>query len=130
MGEIHAQVWKGSKFTIGLVESGVAGTLIFHFSGPFTARDMYNSLTPDALHNLFESASSDEAKVHIFDLTEVPYVDSTGLGMMVTHFVRCQAKGVRLVLAGAGPRVEQLFKLSHVEHLMPMVATVEEAKRG
>jgi anti-anti-sigma factor len=28
--------------------------------------------------------------VNIFDLTDVPYMDSCGLGLLVRHFVRCQ----------------------------------------
>ena len=43
--------------------------------------------------------------VYVFDLTEVPYMDSTGLGMVVRHYVRCQDKGVRFIAAGVSPRV-------------------------
>lgn len=51
-----------------------------------------------------------------------------GLGMIVSQHVRCQAKGLRMVAAGASPRVQQLFKLTKVDTFIPMVATVEDAE--
>lgn len=125
MGTVHGQVWRGSNFTIGQMAGGAPGTVIYRFSGPFTARDMFNSLTPTALRDLFEAPAQTE--LHIFDLSEVPYMDSTGLGVVVSHFARCKGKGVRLVLAGVGPRVLQLFQLTKTDGLIPMAATVEEA---
>jgi hypothetical protein len=54
MSTIHAQIWKGSTFTIERSQDPAAYCLIFRFSGPFTARDMYSSLTPAALRNIFD----------------------------------------------------------------------------
>jgi hypothetical protein len=50
-----AQVWKSSKFTIERNQGSTPGTVIFRLSGPFTARDMYGTLSPDALRNAFEA---------------------------------------------------------------------------
>ena len=104
------------------------GAVVFHLSGPFTARDMFSTLSPDALRNLFESQSDEALTVFIFDLTDVPYMDSMGLGMIVNQHVRCQAKGLRMVVAGVNPRVQQLFKLTKVDTFILMVATVEKAE--
>ena len=100
--------------------------MIFRFSGPFTARDMYNSLSPADLRNLLEPWANEHVEVHVFDLTDVPYMDSMGLGFIVTHFVRCKSRGMKLVLAGVSPRVLQLMQLTKTDTLIPMVATVEE----
>ena len=126
---IQAQIWKGSTFNIERKEGKNSGTVIFHLSGPFTARDMFGSLTPLALRNLFEFESMPAEQlpaVNIFDLTDVPYMDSAGIGMLVSHYVRCQAKGVRMIAAGVTPRVQQLFKITKVDSVIPMAATVEE----
>jgi anti-anti-sigma factor len=90
---------------------------------------MFGSLTPLALRNLFEFESMPAEQlpaVNIFDLTDVPYMDSAGIGMLVSHYVRCQAKGVRMIAAGVTPRVQQLFKITKVDSVIPMAATVEE----
>jgi anti-anti-sigma factor len=110
-----------SKFTIERSQGKTAGTVIFRLSGPFTARDMHASLSPDALRSTFESQEESEPHAlpvhshHILDLTEVPYMDSAGLGLIVSHYVRCQSTGVRLVVAGVNPRVLQLFEMTKVD---------------
>jgi anti-sigma B factor antagonist len=125
-----AQIWKSSKFVIERSKGKTPGTVIFRLSGPFTARDMYGSLSPAALRNTFESVGDGELHtLHILDLTAVPYVDSAGLGLLVSHYVRCQAREVRLVAAGVSSRVVELLEMTKVDKLFPRVATVEEADR-
>lgn len=128
MSARDAQVWKSSTFTIERRQEG--DSLVFRFSGPFTARDMYGTLTPAAMKGIFEADPVDHqppARLNIFDLTEVPYMDSCGLGLLVFHLVRCQNKGVRLVAAGVTPRVRDLLRMTKIDRLFPMTATVEEA---
>jgi anti-anti-sigma factor len=125
-----AQVWKSTKFAIERHQGKAPGTVIFRLTGPFTARDMYGALSPDVLRGTFEAEDDGAPQaLHIIDLTEVPYVDSSGLGLMVSHYVRCQHRGVRLVVAGASARVVQLFELTHVDSFFPRVDTVDEADR-
>src|SRR3979411_2175740 len=125
-----AQVWKSSKFTIERNQGRTPGTVIFRLSGAFTARDMHGALSPDALRNTFEAEKGDEPQtLHILDLTDVPYMDSAGLGLIVSHYVRCQDRGVRLVVAGVRHRVVQLWEMTKVDVFFPRIATVEEADR-
>jgi ABC-type transporter Mla MlaB component len=85
-----AQIWKSSQFAIERSQGKTPGTVIFRLSGPFTARDMYGSLSPNALRNTFELVGDGELHtLHILDLTDVPYIDSAGLGLIVSHYVRC-----------------------------------------
>jgi len=65
--------------------------------------------------------------VDILDLTDVPYMGSAGLGRIVRHYVHCRGKGVRVIAAGASPRVLELFKMTKSEVVIPLTATVEEA---
>jgi anti-anti-sigma factor len=125
-----AQVWKSSKFTIERCEGKTPGTVIFRLAGPFTARDMYGSLSPSALRNTFESEDGAKHVLHILDLTEVPYIDSAGLGLIISHYVRCQGRGVRLVVAGASSRVVQLLQMTHVDKFFPRFETVETADQS
>jgi anti-anti-sigma factor len=124
-----AQVWKSSKFTIDRNQGKTPGTVIFRLSGPFTARDMHSSLSPIELRNTFESEEGTPHVLHIMDLSDVPYIDSAGLGLIVSHYVRCQGRDVRLVLAGVNPRVVQLLEMTRVDGFLPRIGTVEEADR-
>ena len=124
-----AQVWKSSKFTIERNQGKTPGTVIFRLSGPFTARDMHGALSPNDLRNTFESEEGAPHALHILDLADVPYIDSAGLGLIVSHYVRCQGRGVRLVVAGVSPRVVQLLEMTKVDEFFPRVGSVEEADR-
>ncbi len=120
MPTFETQIWKSARLTIERGQSE-SHAMVFRFSGPFTTRDMYNSLSPDAFRNIFESAPGVEPPLaHTFDLTEVPYMDSTALGMLATHFVRCQKNGIRLSIAGANARVQELFRLTGMEKVLPI----------
>jgi anti-anti-sigma factor len=126
----QAQIWKGTPFSIERKEGKSSGTVIFCLCGPFTARDMYGSLTPVGLRNMLDFQSTpNEAPpvVNILDLTDVPYMDSAGLGIVVGHYVSCHRKGIRLIAAGVSPRVRELFKMTRVDTTIPIATTVEEA---
>jgi anti-anti-sigma factor len=122
MATAETQIWKSARLTIERGDSEEQGT-VFRFSGPFTGRDMYNSLSPDAFRSIFESAPGNEQPpTHVFDLREVPYMDSTALGMLASHYVRCQGKGIRLSIVGVNPRVQELFRLTGMVSVLPIAS--------
>ena len=126
MSTIQPQIWKSSAFALERKEGNAPGTLIFRFCGPFTARDMYGWLTPLDLQNMldFQSTPSKQPPVvNIVDLTDVPYMDSAGLGIIE----RCQGKGIRMIAANVNPRVLELFRMTKVDTIIPMATTVDEA---
>jgi len=109
-----------APLTIERKQGSASGTVIFQLNGPLTLRNMFD----------FQSMlrSGDLPAVTIFDLTNVPYMDSTGMGMIVNHYVRCQGKGAKLIVAGVSSRVFELFKLTKVDTVIPITATLEEAE--
>jgi anti-anti-sigma factor len=75
----------------------------------------------------FQSTPGEQPPLlNIIDLTRVPYMDSSGLGMIVTHYVHCQGKGIKLILTGVSPRVLELFKMTRVDTTLPVAPTLEE----
>jgi anti-anti-sigma factor len=122
MATAETQIWKSARLTIERGDSEEHGT-VFRFYGPFTGRDMYNSLSPDAFRSIFESApGKEQPPTHVFDLREVPYMDSTGLGMLASHYVRCQSKGIQLSIVGVNPRVQELFRLTGMVSVLPIAS--------
>jgi anti-anti-sigma factor len=120
MQTTEPQIWTSARLTIEREKNETRG-LVFRFSGPLTTRDMYSSLSPDAFRNIFEPAPGDEPPPeHTFDLKGVPYMDSTGLGMLASHHARCQTRGIRLSITGVGPRVQELFRLTGLEKVLPI----------
>ena len=95
MTEGQAQSWKAKPFAIERRDGKTVGTVIFKLRGPFTQRDMFASLAPVVVDNLLNFQSEPSEKLptlNILDLTEVPYMDSAGLGRIVRHYVHCRGK--------------------------------------
>ncbi|MFZ0744592.1 MAG: STAS domain-containing protein [Terracidiphilus sp.] len=106
--------------TIDRTAGKAADTLIYHLSGPLTLRNMFD----------FQSQlrSGTPARLTILDLTQVPYMDSAGMGLVMNQYVHCKTNGLKLVVAGANRRVMDLFEVTKVSTILPLAATVEEAE--
>jgi anti-sigma B factor antagonist len=69
-----------------------------------------------------------QTPVTILDLSGVPHMDSAGLGVILKYYVTAQKRGHKLILAGLNDRVLELFRLTRVDSLIPIAATVEQAE--
>jgi len=95
------------------------GVLIFKLSGPLTLANMFT------FQNDLKSA---DAKVIILDLSEVPYMDSAGLGVVLNFHVSGARKGQRLLLAGTNPRVHSLFEMTKVDKVLTLAPDLPAAE--
>jgi anti-anti-sigma factor len=130
MSITRTELWKNSTFTIERIEGQAPRTIIYRIAGPFNARDMYGSSKQVAVGNIFEVkpvAGVETPALHIFDITAVPQMDSSALGMIVSHYISCRNKGIRMITVGPNPNVIQLFKFTKVDSLIPSAGTVEQA---
>jgi anti-anti-sigma regulatory factor len=50
------------------------------------------------------------------------------MGLVMNTYVRCQTKGAKLIVAGANSRVMDLFKVTKVDTVLPLVGTLEDAE--
>ncbi len=86
---------------------------------------------PILLSNFFQFQSmvrSDESHSLILDLTQVPYVDSAGIGALVGAYVSRQKDGRNLALAGVCDRVRGSLQVTRVEPFFKFYDTVEAAQ--
>ena len=76
----------------------------------------------------FERALHDErAERLILDFSDVPFIDSVGLGSLVTAYVSHQKHGRCLVLTGVKPRVRKVMEVTRVGDFFMTFATTWEA---
>ncbi len=133
MGTFAWQTWNSSPFNIERKPGKSPSTVILRFSGPFTVRDAYTNLPPMKLNKILEletAPGEEPPKLNILDLTDCPYIDSSGLGIIATHYVRCQKQGLRTIAAGLSPKVREVFKITNMDKVIPIAATVEEAENN
>jgi anti-sigma B factor antagonist len=95
--------------------------IILRLAGPFTISTLFD----------FQNAvRTGAAAATIIDLSGVPYMDSAALGSLLGFHVSCQRSGRRYAVAGASPRLETLFQVTHVDKILSRFPTVEEAEKN
>ena len=87
-----------------------ADETILHFSGRLT------SSTASLLQSTVQSAIP-ESKTIILDLSDVSYMDSSGLGALVKIWVSAKRDGWELKVLSLSQRVKQLLHLTGVDKL-------------
>jgi len=77
----------------------------------------------------FQNAIRREEKSQtvIVDLSQVPYIDSSGLGSLVSAYVSRQKAGRNVALTGVNPRVYKLFEVTRTDSLFLIFPTVDDA---
>ena len=63
------------------------------------------------INKLIEEGNKD----FIFDFSECTFIDSTGLGALVSIYKKCAEKGGSIKLKALNPEVEKLFKLTRLD---------------
>jgi len=88
---------------------------------------------PLTINNLFDFQSrvrTDTSKFLVIDFTNVPYIDSAGIGALVGAYVTHQKDGSTLMLIGVTQRIHDSLKVAHVEqffHFYDSLDAVEQA---
>jgi anti-sigma B factor antagonist len=77
----------------------------------------------------FQNAIRREEKADtvILDLTAVPYIDSSGLGSLVSAYISLQKVGRRVALTGVNERVLKLLEITRTDALFLIFDTVDHA---
>ena len=79
-----------------------------------------------AFKNGMRKTTQRTAKRVILDLSAVEFVDSSGLGAIVAS-MKALGSGRKLILAGLTPTVEKVFRLTRMDSVFPIHATLKEA---
>jgi len=81
------------------------GTHALRLLGPLTISTLYE----------FQAIVRTSAGSMMLDFTQVPYIDSAGVGALVGAYVRHNKDGHTLTLAGVNERVRNILKGTRVE---------------
>lgn len=79
----------------------------------------------DTLRLAFKAASDHPTVV--LDFTELAYMNSSGIGLLVTTLVRAQRVGVRLVACGLDDYYREIFSLTRLDEPIPVFDDADEA---
>jgi len=62
----------------------------------------------------------------VLDFSEIKFIDSAGLGTILALLKRV-GKGGEILITGASETVSSMFKLTRMDRVFPMYASVDEA---
>jgi anti-sigma B factor antagonist len=94
------------------------GTTVLRIHGPLLLGNFFPLQT---------MVRSDNSPMLILDVTDMPYIDSAGIGCLVGAHVSRENSGRKLVLVGANERLQTSLKVTKCDQLFTMAPTVEEA---
>jgi anti-sigma B factor antagonist len=81
----------------------------------------------NALMDAYTQASSGGAGRIILDFTNLQYMNSSGIGLLVTLLIRVNRQKQRLMACGLSEHYRQIFELTRLNEAISICATEAEA---
>lgn len=101
------------------VPTSTPGQRILRLKGPILISNFFAFQT---------AVRGDNSQKLILDLSQVPYIDSAGIGALVGAYVSRQNTKRSLALAGVTERVRNALQVTRVEQFFQFYDTVEAAQ--
>ncbi len=84
------------------------------------------SMLDDAVHDQLEAGQS----ALVFDCTNLSYISSAGLRVLLVAARECQSRGGKSVFCGLSKMVTEVFAISGFDKILTVLASRDEALRS
>ncbi|MCC6542335.1 MAG: STAS domain-containing protein [Flavobacteriales bacterium] len=95
---------------------------VFHLKGR-----LMDQQQADRLMSTLDDELGGDHKTVILDMTELQYMNSTGLNILINVLTRTRNAGGDTLIAGVSNSVRQLFLVTKLDTVFTMTATIDEA---
>jgi len=75
-----------------------------------------------------ETVRSESSPVLIVDFSQVPFIDSAGLGAVVADHVNARKSDCRILFAAFNRQARTLIEMTHVNDLLQTYDTIQDAE--
>ncbi len=89
-----------------------------------------NMVAAPRLRSAIDRMLEDGSTRLVLDLADVSFMDSSGLGAVITGLKRARQAGGDLRLAAAGEQVQTVMRLTNLDRVLRPHATVQDAANG
>lgn len=86
-----------------------------------------NSFAEDALMTAYSQASNNGVRTIILDFSKLDYMNSSGIGLLVTLLIRVQRQKQRLLACGLSEHYRQIFELTRLDEAISIYADESSA---
>ncbi|HEY2168243.1 MAG TPA: STAS domain-containing protein [Candidatus Angelobacter sp.] len=103
------------KLTIDELPATAHADAVWRLTGPLVITTFFE---------FQERVRADKSKTLALDFSGVPYIDSTGIGALMSIYVNRQKDGRRLLLVAVQPRVRAALQITKVEQFFSFEDTL------
>ncbi len=107
--------------TIFDVREASKGTRVIDITGDITAQ------SEDVLMDAYHRASENDARAIVLNFTGLDYMNSGGIGLLVTVLVRAQRLSQRVLAYGLSDHYREIFELTRLDEAVAIHDTEEDA---
>ncbi|HEY3172710.1 MAG TPA: STAS domain-containing protein [Thermoanaerobaculia bacterium] len=106
-------------------DDGPGGTTVLRLGGMVKLGE-----TVHELERTLDRAASEGTGAVVLDLTDLEYLDSTAVGILVGALHRLKSEDRELVLVNPRERIAALLRVAHLDSLFEIYDSVSEALRA
>ena len=81
----------------------------------------------DALMEAYSQASNGSTKVVVLDFSDLDYMNSSGIGLLVTMLIRANRQNQRMMAVGLNEHYQQIFQLTRLDEAFGIYESEAEA---
>lgn len=107
--------------TLSLTVRKVAGAGVIDIQGDVTG------LADEPLTAAYNEASSGDAQAVVMNFSKLEYMNSTGIGLLVTLLIRAQRQKQQLLAYGLSDHYQEIFELTRLNEAIGIYHTEAEA---
>lgn len=104
------------------VESLNSQASIIHIQGDLTAA------AENTLMDAYTQASQNGTKGIILDFNHLAYMNSSGIGLLVTLLIRARRQNQKILAIGLNEHYQQIFELTRLNEAIGLYETAEAAQ--
>lgn len=79
--------------------------------------------------NALEEAIASSSGFVLIECSELTYISSAGLGVLLAAFQACNLKEMELVMVNMQPKIRNVFEILGLDRLIKSASTVEDARQ-
>ncbi len=88
------------------------------------------SATESVLADAFNQASSGSTRAVLLNFSQMDYMNSAGIGLLVTLLIRAQRQGQRLLACGLSDHYRQIFQLTRLDEAIGIYGSEKDALKA
>ena len=79
-----------------------------------------SSFSDDTLMKAYEAATATNARTVILNFSEMTYLNSVGIAMLVRLLLRAQREGKKMAGYGLADHFKRVFEITQLDHVIPI----------